>query len=145
MDLLRESYASFLDVGPGAVGFGGIESLFSHSNKKRTIAEKYPVRCFTPMQKLALSGGLADVFRLAGCEYPAVALTKQKCDVAPLPAFLEGGAFFQAPIRPLPGAATCESPRNPPPALNKKLTFIFFSASSGGQGPTQTPEPAPSP
>ena len=70
MELLREFYATFVDIAPDMVGLGGGESLFTHLPNRGIGAEKN-LACHS-----------LDVNRSIGRENPADGLAKQECDVA---------------------------------------------------------------
>ena len=76
------------------VGFEDPETLFTHSNNRRTVTEIY----------LAIEQGESEnAFWPPGPENPAGGLTKSRNDLVPPRTLLGAGPFFPGTLRPLEG------------------------------------------
>ena len=108
MALLREFYAPSSRISPGLVGVEDCESLFTHLENRKMVAEKYLVRRFLSTQQFIEGGELNNAYWLPGVGNPADGLTKIKSEMGPILPLLENGRFQPGLLRPLKGRASQE-------------------------------------
>ena len=78
---LKDFFGPFEGMNPGAVGLEGCESLVTHHNTGKLIAEEYRVRHLLIVQPAAGGGYLQNAYWLPGKENPAGGLAKVRSDV----------------------------------------------------------------
>ena len=105
MPMLRKFNGRFLDLPPGIAGLEDCESLFTHLEKKKMIAEKFSVRRFVAMQQALAIQVLGNVYWIPGRENPADGLTKLQRKNPPLLRLLESRTYNPGYLRPLKGGA----------------------------------------
>ena len=95
MTLLRDYYGPFAGVNPGLVGLADCESLFTHLNTKKMIAEEYLARHFLSIQKALRGRRLGKCVLVAGTGNPVDGLTKVRSDSVRLCAFMESAVSIR--------------------------------------------------
>ena len=81
----------FRGLDPGMAGLEGRESLFTHPNKKKLVAEIYLVRYFPSTRQALEEGELDNAYWAPGTEKPEDGPTKVRRGMAPLLRLLESG------------------------------------------------------
>ena len=105
MSLLRDLHGPFGGLNLGKVELEDCESLFTHLQTKKTIAEKYLARRFLSIQHALEGGALDNVFWVLGAGNPAGGLAEVRSEMAPLLRLLECGHFNPGSSRPSRGVA----------------------------------------
>ena len=87
-------------------GLEDCESLFTHLERKKILAEEFPVRRSVAIQRALETKELGNVLWLPGFENPAGGLTNTESDMAPLRSLLGSGMYNRGILRPLNSVAS---------------------------------------